>query len=402
MKKRTLAKAVAVAAVLALGGFLFAWSGLFNIGASTGHWAITAWFLHFAMRNSVETHSLGIEPPPSLDDAALILKGAGHFAQGCAPCHGTPGDPRNPVVLEMTPHPPELKDRIGRWQPEELFWIVKHGVKFTGMPAWPAPQREDEVWAVAAFLLRLPELSPAEYRRLTEGEVEGGRAGEAERDADQEAALVDLDDPLGPALANCARCHGRDGRGRGEAAFPILTGQKPAYLQASLHSYAQGARSSGIMQLAASGLDEETVAALARHYAFVADDGGTQALGLERPAGVRPAAPATADAALRHAGQSIAEEGVPGEGVPPCASCHGPTATPRHPIYPVLAGQHVGYLGQQLRLFKEGVRGGTPYAHIMATIARRMTERQIEAVSLYYATLGTAADSAASAADKPR
>ena len=67
-----------------LGGLAFAWSGLFNVGASTGHWAITDWFLHYAMRQSVETHSGGIAAPP-LDDPALIDRGAGHYASGCAP-----------------------------------------------------------------------------------------------------------------------------------------------------------------------------------------------------------------------------------------------------------------------------------------------------------------------------
>ena len=171
MKRRSLIKAGAAATAVAVAGFLFAWSGLFNIGASTGHWAITAWFLHFAMRNSVETHAMGIEAP-ALDDPALVLKGAGHYAHGCAPCHGTPGRAANPVVREMTPQPPHLVGQIEHWAPEELFWIVKHGVKFTAMPAWPARDRDDEVWAMTAFLLRLRELSPAEYHVLREAGTE--------------------------------------------------------------------------------------------------------------------------------------------------------------------------------------------------------------------------------------
>lgn len=384
MKTRVLVKAGAAAIAVVLGGFLFAWSGLFNIGASTGHWAITAWFLHFAMHNSVETHALGIEAP-ALDDPALVLKGAGHYEQGCAPCHGTPGHAPNPVVREMTPHPPHLVDRIEGWAPEELFWIVKHGVKFTGMPAWPARTRDDEVWAMTAFLLRLPELSPAEYRRLVHGETA------EERKTAADAALGALADPLGAALAKCARCHGYDGSGRGEGAFPILGRQKEAYLYESLKSYAAGERFSGIMQLAASGLSPASMAVLARHYATAGGTGSSAPGSGDGAEGNRATRPAEADAAMVREGEAIAQSGIPAAGVPACASCHGPASTPRHPLYPVLAGQVPGYLSLQLSLFKNGARGGTAYAHIMRTIAKRLSDRQIEAVSQYYG--GLAADS---------
>ncbi len=62
---------------LAIGGFLIAASGIVPIKASSGHWAITDWFLHFAMRRSIATQSLGIESP-ALDGPGLVLKGAGH------------------------------------------------------------------------------------------------------------------------------------------------------------------------------------------------------------------------------------------------------------------------------------------------------------------------------------
>ena len=245
-----------LAAVGLLGGLLFAWSGLLNVGASTGHWAITDWFLHYAMRKSVETHAGGIAAPP-LDDPALVHRGAGHYASGCAPCHGAPGQPRSAIALAMTPPPPFLPEKIPEWQPNELFWIVRHGVKFTGMPAWAALARTDEVWAMTAFLLQLPDMQPDAYRALALGEL-------AEN---YDAGLEGLADPFEPVLAECARCHGRDGEGRGVGAFPILAGQSEAYLFASLQAYARGQRHSGIMQPAAVPLDDAQMRRLARHYA---------------------------------------------------------------------------------------------------------------------------------------
>jgi cytochrome c553 len=336
-------------------GMLFAWSGLLNIAASSGHWAITDWFLHYVMRQSVETHSMGIEAP-LLDDPVLIHRGAGHYATGCAPCHGAAGQARSAVARAMTPPPPFLPEKVHEWEPSELFWIVRHGVKFTGMPAWAAPERSDEVWAMVAFLLQLPTLAPDRYRELALGEL----ASEQIHQAGFEA----LADPLEPVLANCARCHGRDGAGRGVGAFPKLAGQSEDYLLATLQAYAHGARRSGIMQPAAAKLSLAEMRELARHYA----DAGSLASGA--PGG-------------NVYGQEIARHGVPSEGIPACIACHEPPGE-RYPAYPKLRGQTAGYLAEQLRLFRAGVRGGTAYAHIMETIARRMSDAQILAVAGHF------------------
>src|SRR5690606_37992245 len=118
-------------------GFLVAWSGIYNIAASRGHWLVTRMALEFGMRSSVRTHALGIEIPP-LDEAALIERGATHFQGSCALCHGAPGIERNPVARRLIPEPPPLSHKVTEWRTRELFWIVKHGIKYTGMPAWVA------------------------------------------------------------------------------------------------------------------------------------------------------------------------------------------------------------------------------------------------------------------------
>jgi cytochrome c553 len=82
-------------------------------------------------------------------------------------------------------------------------------------------------------------------------------------------------------------------------------------------------------------------------------------------------------------GEEIARRGVPAEGIPACVSCHEPAGA-RYPAYPALRGQTADYIAQQLRLFRDGIRGGTAYAHIMATIARRLSDAQIDAVATYF------------------
>lgn len=348
----------------ALGGFLVAWSGIINIGASTGHWWITNVTLHWAMRQSVETHSMGVEAQP-LDEVALARRGAGHYAAACAPCHGAPGLQRSPVARQMTPHPPFLPKDVAAWDDAELFWIVQHGVKFTGMPAWPARAREDELWAMVAFLRRLPDMDAAGYRELAYGAAQAPQsiADHAEQDAAQTAT---------PESAGCLRCHGSEGEGG--AAFPRLAGQNAAYLFASLEAYAEGRRHSGFMQAAAAGLDEAAMRRLAEHYADATPSAADTA----------PSPAVAGDAA---AGGTLARRGDPQRGVPACASCHGLAEGPRFPYYPKLAGQQAWYLALQLRLLKAGERGGTPYAHIMHAVAERLDDKQIDDLAAFYAGL---------------
>lgn len=369
--KRTLLGVAVLSCVFAVGGFLYAWLGLVPVAASEGHWRVTEWFLRFTMRNSVELSAMGIETPP-LDDPALVLKAAGHYATGCAPCHGAPGEPRSPIVKQMTPQPPPLSPRIHELKPTQLFWIVKHGIKYTAMPGWVTLEREDEVWSMVAFLLQLPSLDPKQYRQLAYGE----HANEATSAAGGDAVpyfLRPLSESLELILADCTRCHGADGAGHGLGAFPKLAGQNEEYLLASLLAFAKGERLSGIMQPAVAGLSEETLRALARYYA-----------GLAPSALVEDANP---PAAAVERGRAIVEQGVFERGVPACIECHGPRPGARNPMYPELAGQYADYLVLQLELFKAGRRGGTPYAHIMNHIAGRLTPAQIRDLAIYYASL---------------
>ena len=240
---------------------LVAWLGVFNVGAASGHWAVTDWFLHFVMRSSVRTYALGQDAPEPLPREAL-RPAAGHYARGCALCHGAPGEPRSPAVRQMLPPPPDLAPRIGEWTDAELFRIVKYGVRYTGMPAWPALARDDEVWAMVAFLRALPGLSPAAYAELVTA-------------------------PAGTLPAGCAGCHGPDGRGGGPH-VPVLAGQSAAYLEASLAAYADGRRASGFMRQVAHDLPAPARAEIARELAALAPPASDR----RRPSAARRARPA--------------------------------------------------------------------------------------------------------------
>lgn len=331
--------------LVVLGGFaafLVAWSGLYSVAASRGHWAITNWFLHFTLRNSVETHSLGIRAA-NLDDPALIRLGAGHFASGCAACHGAPGEPSSVVFQHMLPKAPDLAHAAHQWKADELFWIVRNGFKFTGMPAWPAQDRTDEVWAMVAFLQALPSLTPEQYRALA-----GINATHSN-----------------PLLAGCAACHGDAGDYPRSALVPVLHGMQQAYLERALREYRAGQRQSGVMQHPASTLKDTEITALARHYAALP---------------VRPAAPPVASERLAR-GRDIAERGLPEAGVPACLSCH---ERPGSHLFPRLSGQHARYVTGQLALWRNGSRRLSAPGQIMAVIASRLPAEAAEDVAGYF------------------
>ncbi len=351
--------------MLALGALIVSWSGFYNVAVTSGHWPITRWFLEFALRNSVETQSLFISPP-LLDDPSLVRLGAGHYAGGCAPCHGAPGRPRNPITRHMLPAPPVLSEAVSHWDAAELFWIVKNGLKYSGMPSWVAPKREDEVWTVVAFLRTLPGLSPEAYRRLAHGNVDAG---------DLSAREIIRAGTGSSALTACARCHGGAGSHPTSELVPILAGQKPEYLARELRNYAAGARASGIMQPVAAELDEKEIIGLAAFYA---------SLPRSRSQHIRGTKPPSTQESLVTIGRLIANEGVASEGIPPCLGCHGQD---RSSLFPRLAGQHAAYIAGQLKVWKSGMRDATVPGRIMAAIARRLTDNQIEAVAAYFASI---------------
>jgi cytochrome c553 len=348
--------ALTIAAILVV-------SGVMPIKASSGHWRITAAFLDFAKTRSVSTHAWGTEAPP-LDDEALVLRGAGHYETGCLPCHGGPGRRLPPVMAAMTPPPPELTARVARWTPEQLFSIVKHGIKFTGMPGWPVQQRDDEVWAAVAFLRRLPQIDAAGYRSLAFGDT---AASDAEPDD-----LATGSQPPAAVRSVCWRCHGMDGTGRGPGAFPSLAGQRAEYLYISLRAFADRSRFSGIMSGIAANLSDDGMRAAASYYAALPPREGDRS---DQPSRLAR-------------GAAMASRGVPDRNIPACIECHGPADRPKNPRYPRLAAQHVGYLEQQLRLLQERRRGGTENVRLMHVFVDGLRAEEIRDVSLYYGSGG--------------
>ncbi|MDQ6640587.1 MAG: cytochrome c4 [Pseudomonadota bacterium] len=168
------------------------------------------------------------------------------------------------------------------------------------------------------------------------------------------------------STAVCAACHTSDGS-RGSAANPIIQGQHPDYLVKQLTEFKAGKRDNPIMRAMAAPLSEADMRNVAAFYA------AKQA---------KPGFAKNKDLVLF--GEKIYRGGIGDRSVPACSGCHGPSGAGIPAQYPRLAGQHADYVEAQLVAFRGGVRRNNP---AMATIAAKLSDREIKALADYVAGL---------------
>lgn len=161
----TLVKTALFLLILAiLGAGVFVWSGTYNPGADSPHWKITYALMQTARERSVERHAFAIALPTNLDDPDVILKGAGQYAAMCTSCHLAPGMRDTELRPGLYPKPPNLSK--GSVEPREAFWVIKHGLKMSAMPAWGMSHDDPTIWSMVAFLRKLPAMTPAQYKEM--------------------------------------------------------------------------------------------------------------------------------------------------------------------------------------------------------------------------------------------
>jgi mono/diheme cytochrome c family protein len=166
MRAWLLAALVALLVIVASAA-LAIYAGVYNVAADIPHTPPVYWLLETARERSIEVRAADIAVPGDLDDSRRIVSGAGQYAEMCAGCHLAPGMKRTEISRGLYPRAPELR-RKRHSTPAEDFWVVKHGLKMTGMPAWGVTHDDEILWGVVAFLRKLPELTPEEYRALVE------------------------------------------------------------------------------------------------------------------------------------------------------------------------------------------------------------------------------------------
>jgi mono/diheme cytochrome c family protein len=154
-----------LAIVAGIAGAAFFLGGFFNVAASAKDPDIVNWALVRVREASVARHAEE-KPPMSLDDPAVVRDGARVYAErGCVHCHGAPGVEWSKFSEGLNPDPPDLKEVVPDRDVRDLFWVVKNGIKMTGMPSFAvAGATDQEIWSITAFVKKLPTVSEDDYK----------------------------------------------------------------------------------------------------------------------------------------------------------------------------------------------------------------------------------------------
>ena len=213
-----------VLGVLAIGAGAFVYSGVYNIGADDHHTKPVFALLQTLRERSIQARSADLKVP-DLNDPQLILKGAGQYAAMCTQCHLTPAMKDSELRPGLYPQPPNLSQV--RVDPKEAFWVIKHGIKMSAMPAWGASHDDPTIWSMVAFLQKLPDMTAAQYKDIVakappddDMDMDGGDGGHSHTHGDAAQAM--------PAMAmpdehSHADAHDHDQGAKGPAAEALIS-----------------------------------------------------------------------------------------------------------------------------------------------------------------------------------
>lgn len=186
--KKMLIGGLAAAAIAIAGAAVVLAMGWIDVAADTPHSPVVHDLIEFARERAIARCSREIAAPADLDSAERARRGAGNYDAMCAGCHLAPGVADTEIRRGLYPQPPKLTHEAASVLPPEQtaarrFWIIKHGIKASGMPAWGQGGMADaDIWDLVAFLRVLPTLSPQQYRQqvaASEGHSHRGRESPA-------------------------------------------------------------------------------------------------------------------------------------------------------------------------------------------------------------------------------
>lgn len=183
MQQRTKASLVGFVAgllgslvLLAAVGLFVVYTGSYNVAATEEHASFVRWAFDTTFHNSVERRARDAIAPESAPPD-MIEGGARQYKGMCQHCHAGPGVERSEWASGMRPRPPHLAEAAAHWELEEVFWLVRHGVKMTGMPAFGPTHEDRALWGIAAFAKELPAMMPERYAALSSSDGDDSHGG---------------------------------------------------------------------------------------------------------------------------------------------------------------------------------------------------------------------------------
>lgn len=164
---------IVILAILILGAGVFFFTGRYNVAAISPHWNMTLEILETVRDQSIKRQSRGIQVPQWLDEPGLRQIGFHHYHEMCRLCHGAPGYERKEFARGLYPNPPDLASQNiqNQWNDAQMYWIVKNGLKMTGMPSFGITHSKKQMWAIIVFVRHLPNITPNEYNGMVRSEA---------------------------------------------------------------------------------------------------------------------------------------------------------------------------------------------------------------------------------------
>jgi len=177
---KSLLLAIVIILLIIGAGLILLDRGLYDVAADARGSSIAKRFIVFVRNRSIDARAHDISVPP-LNDPRMLALGAAHYAEMCTTCHLAPGSKDSELRAGLDPMPPNLTREGGRLRPAKTYWIIKHGIRMTAMPAWGRTHDDRALWALTAFVEKLPTLSAGDYHKLL-----GQSGGDTEQPADDE------------------------------------------------------------------------------------------------------------------------------------------------------------------------------------------------------------------------
>lgn len=163
MKKIILTVMVTLA-ILISGFLIYITTGSCDVSQLTPHNGLTKWVIRKTTHSSINKRMNENVVPADFNDTSRIILGFKHYDEMCTVCHGAPGMKPWEMAEGLYPKPPQIYKHKDQEDPQEFFWIIKNGIRMTGMPAYGPSHSDKKIWAITAFVTeKLNKMTPEEY-----------------------------------------------------------------------------------------------------------------------------------------------------------------------------------------------------------------------------------------------
>ena len=232
--RKTLPVLSALAGLGAVAAAGFVWSGVYNVAADDPHTRPVYALTEALRKRSIKARASKLQVP-ALNDPARIAQGAGNYEAMCTGCHLKPGTAGTELSKGLYPAPPDLTRQSV--DAAEAFWVIKHGIKASGMPAWGKSMGDEYIWNMVAFVQALPKLDAAQYQALVDRSGGHSHGGGESGDHPHAKDMTDHDEAAGAAHPHLAG----EGDDHHAAASTVAKAGSGA-LQGTTHVHADGKR----------------------------------------------------------------------------------------------------------------------------------------------------------------